>query len=243
LESSVDRNTAAVILETIPATAGILIPSPGYYPAIREICDRYGALLILDEVQTGLGRTGRMWAIDEWNVVPDLMVLGKGMSGGLYPLSVVCYRENANRFLREHPFAHLSSFGGADLGCVAATAMLDETTGPGFLEHVRAMGSRFAQGFGRLQLKHSDLVAEVRQRGLMIGFELREADMGPMMTAALGRHGVLAVFADFNPSVMQILPPLIIVAEEVDEVLDSTERALGEVAEQFTRGERLTFAI
>jgi acetylornithine/succinyldiaminopimelate/putrescine aminotransferase len=243
LDAAVDEDTAAVILETIPATAGIVVPSPDYFPAVREICDRQGALLILDEVQTGLGRTGRMWAIDEWDVVPDMMVLGKGMSGGVYPLSVVCYRENVNRFLREHPFAHLSSFGGADLGCVAAMAMLDEISKPGFLAHVRAMGRQFAQGFQRLEARHPDLVAKVRQRGLMIGFELREAAMGPMMTAALGRHGVLAVFADFNPATMQILPPLIIATEEVDEVLQSMERALGEVGEQIARGERLTFAI
>ncbi|MFQ6058135.1 MAG: aspartate aminotransferase family protein [Anaerolineae bacterium] len=236
LEQAVDDQTAAVLLETIPATAGILIPPPDFYPAVREICNRHGALLILDEVQAGLGRTGKLWGIDHWGVVPDIMVLGKGMSGGVYPLSVACYREKLDAFFREHPFIHLSSFGGAELGCVAALAMLDQITEPGFLEHVNQMGERFAAGFRRLKAKYPELVAGWRQLGLMMGFELVEDRLGPMMTYALGYHGVIAVFADFRPSTMQILPPLIIQPEEVDEVLAAMDRALAMVGDMVAAG-------
>jgi len=236
LEQAVDEQTAAVLLETIPATAGILIPPPDYYPAVREICDRHGALLILDEVQTGLGRTGKLWGIDHWGVVPDIMVLGKGMSGGVYPLSAVCYRERLDAFFQEHPFIHLSSFGGAELGCVAAMAMLDQITEPGFLEHVNRMGERFVKGFQRLKEKYPDLVAGWRQLGLMMGFELTEDRMGPMMTYALGHNGVIAIFADFRPSTIQVLPPLIIQPEEVDEVLAAMDRALTMVGEMVAAG-------
>ena len=236
LERAVDEQTAAVLFETIPATAGILIPPPDFYPAVREICDRHGALLILDEVQAGLGRTGKLWGIDHWGVVPDILVLGKGMSGGVYPLSVACYREKLDAFFQEHPFIHLSSFGGAELGCVAALAMLDQITEPGFLEHVNRMGERFAAGFQRLKAKYPELVAGWRQLGLMMGFELADDRLGPMMTYALGHNDVIAVFADFRRSTMQILPPLIIQPEEVDEVLAAMDRALAMVKEMVAAG-------
>nr|HID14893.1 aspartate aminotransferase family protein [Anaerolineae bacterium] len=224
LEQAVDEETAAVLIETIPATAGILIPPDDYFPRVREICDRTGAVLILDEVQAGLGRTGRMWAIEEWGVVPDILVIGKGLSGGVYPMSATCHRPHLDRFFQENPFIHLSSFGGASLGCVAAQACLDQITEPGFLEHVRAMGERFAAGFVDLKARYS-IVAEVRQRGLMTGFELCDDRLGPLMTMALGENGVLAVFADFCPSTIQIMPPLIIQPDEVDFVLEALDRA------------------
>jgi len=224
LEEAVDEETAAVIIETIPATAGILIPPDDYYPRVREICDRAGAVLILDEVQAGLGRTGRMWAIEEWGVVPDVLVIGKGLSGGVYPMSATCHRPHLDRFFQENPFVHLSSFGGAALGCVAALAMLDQIAEPGFLEHVRAMGERFAAGFADLKSRYP-IVAGVRQRGLMIGFEMADDRLGPLMSMALFQNGVLAVFADYRPSTIQILPPLIIQPDEVDFVLEALDRS------------------
>jgi putrescine aminotransferase len=225
LERAVQGETAAVIIETLPATAGILIPPDGYYAQVRKICDQAGALFILDEVQTGLGRTGRMWAIEEWNVVPDILVTGKGLSGGIYPMSATCHRPHLDRFFQENPFIHLSSFGGAALGCVAALAMLDQIAEPGFLEHVRIMADRFAVGFETLQATHP-LVAGVRQRGLFIGFELAGEALGPVATMLLAQHGVLAVFANHRPSTIQILPPLIIQPEEVDFVLEALDRSL-----------------
>jgi acetylornithine/succinyldiaminopimelate/putrescine aminotransferase len=224
LEEVVNEETAAVIIETIPATAGMLIPPNDYYPHVRKICDQSGTVLIMDEVQAGLGRTGRMWAIEEWNVVPDILVIGKGLSGAIYPMSATCHRPYLDRFFQENPFIHLSSFGGAELGCVAAIAMLDQITEPGFLEHVKEMGEQFAAGFANLQSRYS-IVAEVRQRGLMIGFEMSDARLGPLMSMALFQNGVLAVFADYRPSTVQIMPPLIIQPDEVDFVLGALERA------------------
>jgi acetylornithine/succinyldiaminopimelate/putrescine aminotransferase len=225
LEAHVSRETAAVIIETIPATAGILIPPDDFYPRVRQTCDAHGAQLIIDEVQAGLGRTGRLWAIDEWDVVPDIMVIGKGLSGGIYPMSATCHRPHLDAFFQENPFIHLSSFGGAALGCVAAMAMLDQITEPGFMEHVQAMGDRFEAGFVDLQSRHS-IVVGWRQRGLMIGFEVKDPRMGVAMSAVLAQNGVLAVFADHRPTTIQIMPPLIIQSEEVDFVLEALDRSL-----------------
>ena len=222
-------DTAAIIMETIPATAGMIIPPDDYYPRVRRLCDELGIVMIIDEVQAGLGRTGRLWAIDEWGVVPDIMVLGKGMSGAIYPLAVACYRPWLQAFFDQNPFAHLSSYGGADLGCAVALAMLDEITAPGFLEHVREMADRFESGFAALKEAHPDLVAGLRQRGLMMALELATPQAGTLMTGALARHGVLALFSHYRPQALQVMPPLIISGEEVDEVMEAFDKALTDV--------------
>jgi len=225
LAAAVNEQTAAVIVETIPATSGILIPPDDYYPAARGICDRHGAQLIVDEVQAGLGRSGGMWAIEEWRVVPDILVSGKGLSGGIYPMSATCHRPHLDAFFQANPFIHLSSFGGAALGCVAALAVLDQIGEPGFMEHVRAMGRRFEDGLVELRSRY-DIVADWRRRGLMIGFELAEPRMGPAMSVLLAQNGVLAVFANHRPSTLQLMPPLIIQPGEVDFVLEGLDRSL-----------------
>jgi acetylornithine/succinyldiaminopimelate/putrescine aminotransferase len=234
LEAAVDEQTAAVIMETIPATGGMLLPPADYFPRLRRLCDERGAVFILDEVQAGLGRTGRLWAIDEWGVVPDIMVLGKGMSAAIYPVAVACYRPHLQAFFDRNPFAHISTFGGSDLGCVVCLEMLDVITESGFLEHVRSMGERFAAGFAELRQRHPDVVVEARQRGLMIGLETTRAECGPLLASAMGRHGMLALFSFFRLSTLQIMPPLTISAEEVDLVLEALDASLTEVAGTLT---------
>jgi acetylornithine/succinyldiaminopimelate/putrescine aminotransferase len=225
LEAAVSQETAAVIIETLPATAGILIPPDDYYPRVRAACDAHGAQLIIDEVQTGLGRTGRMWAIDEWGVVPDILVTGKSLGGSLYPVSATCHRPHLDAFFQKNPFIHVASFGGSALGCVAALASLDQIAEPGFVEHVQTMGERFERGFHELRGRYP-LVAGWRRRGLMIGFELVEPRLGPAMVAALAQNGVLAIFANYRLSTLQIKPPLIIQSGEVDFVLEAMDRSL-----------------
>ena len=140
-------------------------------------------------------------------------------------MSATCHRPHLDQFFQENPFIHLSSFGGAALGCVAALAMLDCVTEAGFLGHVRAMAQRFATGFDALRAAYP-LVADVRQRGLFIGFDLADDSFGPLMTMLLAQNGVLAVFANHRPSTIQILPPLILQADEVDFVLAALDRSL-----------------
>src|SRR3972149_4840515 len=130
LKAAVTDDVAAVIMETIPATAGFTMPPDEWYPRVRRLCDERSVVLILDEVQAGLGRTGRLWAYEEWGVCPDIMVCGKGMSAAIYPLSTATYRQHLQSFFDDNAFAHLSSTGGSELGCVTAPAMLDPITGP-----------------------------------------------------------------------------------------------------------------
>ncbi|MBI1886732.1 MAG: aspartate aminotransferase family protein [Chloroflexi bacterium] len=236
LASMVDDDTAAVIMETIPATAGFPIPPDDWYPCIRQLCDERGVILILDEVQAGLGRTGRLWAFDEWGAVPDILVLGKGMSAAVYPLSSATYRQHLQSFFDADAFAHLSSAGGSDLACLTCLAMLDEVTKPGFLDHVRAMGDRFAAGFEALREKHPGILKRWNQRGLMIGVVMANQECGPRMVRALAKRGVISIFAGYNPEILQLMPPLIIQPDEVDEVLDALDGALGEVGQRLGQG-------
>lgn len=226
MEKAVTQETAAVILETIPATAGMIIPPDGYLQEVRKICDRQGTVLILDEVQAGLARTGKIWGCEHWEVVPDILVSGKGMSAATYPLAVCCFRPHLDKFFQQNPFVHLCSFGGSDLACITSLAMLDQITEPGFLEHVKKMGDKFALGFEELKAQFPQLVAGYRQIGLMMALELVDDRMGPMMTLALGKSGILAIFSDFRPRAIQVLPPLIITSEQVDEVLAGFQAAL-----------------
>ncbi len=230
LETAIDDQVAAVILETIPATAGFVFPPDDYYGRVREICDRRGAVLILDEVQAGLGRTGRLWAIDEWDVVPDVLVLGKGMSGGLYPMAATCYRPFLQSFFDADPFVHLSSFGGSELGCTLCLTMLNEVSSPEFLGHVNAMGTRFAAGLDLLREAHPSVLLGYRQKGLMIAVLLADRRGGPAMTRELGQRGALALFANYDPSILQAMPPLTITAADVDAVLEAMDGALGAIA-------------
>ena len=226
LDKVVDENTAAVIFETIPATLGIIIPPEDYYAGVRSMCDERGVVMIMDEVQTGLGRCGAYWCIETYGVVPDIMVTAKGLSGGIYPITATLYRDELNPFLDENPFIHISTFGGPELGCYVTLKVLDILEQPGFLKHVREMADVFAKGFATLKKKHPDVLVETRQRGMMIGLKLMNEMCGPLMTVAGLDNGIFTVYANNDTSVNQILPPLIIQKEEALEVIDRLDAML-----------------
>ncbi len=220
LEKAVDDDTAAVILEPIPATLGMPLPSPGYLAGVQRVCRSRGALFILDEVQTGLGRTGAMWCHQHDGLEPDLVVTGKGLSGGVYPIAATLMTRAVHDFFLANPFIHISTFGGADLGCVAALAALDVLESPGFLERVREASDRLANGL-------SGLPFTLRRRGLFMGLKFDAEFMGLAATKALFDQGVFAVYANNDRSVVQFLPPLIITNEECDELVARVRKAFG----------------
>jgi acetylornithine/succinyldiaminopimelate/putrescine aminotransferase len=219
LDQAIGDRTAAVIMETIPATGGYLVPAHGYFAEMRRLCDERGALLILDEVQAGLGRTGRLWAFEHFGVVPDVLVTGKGTSAGVYPIAACCFGDRVEAHFAEDPFFHPSSFAGSELGARVIEAVVDRYQDPDLLPHVNEMGARLRAGLEALVEQHPDRLVEVRGLGLMLALETRSDALGLELTKQCFRHGVLAIFAFNRQSALQVMPPLTISAEEIDEVL------------------------
>jgi acetylornithine/succinyldiaminopimelate/putrescine aminotransferase len=194
------------------------IPSPGYLAGALRLCHERGARLILDEVQAGLGRTGRLWAYQHDGVTPDVVVTGKGLGGGVYPISATLMTRELHAFFDERPFVHISTFGGAELGCVAALATLDVVEAPGFLEHVTSLAARFAEGLAGLPFR-------LRQRGLMMGLEFAVERGGQFGTKALYDAGVFATWANNDMAILQLLPPLTLTDAQADELLGAIRKA------------------
>ena len=209
LFAAVDSETAAVILEPVQGEGGVHVASDDYLPAAREVCDRTGALLILDEVQTGLGRTGRLWAQERWGVEPDLMALAKSLAGGV-PIGATLATEAVERSFKG---SHNSTFGGNALACAAGSAALDVLVRERLWERAEALGAR---GLGFLRALGSPLIREVRGLGLMIGIELKEKATPSLQ--ALAAKGVLAIGGGSN--VIRLLPPLVIPEDQWDYALD-----------------------
>ena len=226
LKDVADKNTAAIILETIPATLGIKIPDKKYIQDVRRLCDEYKIMLIMDEVQTGLGRTGKLWAFEYFDIIPDIVVLGKGLSGGIYPISATVIREPLESVFHKDPFIHISTFGGSELGCRVAKRVLEISSSSNFLNNVNIIAEKFNQGFEKLMDNHKGFLIGLRQMGLMIGIEMKDELCGPVLTKTAYDHGLLMVYANNDQSVCQCLPPLTITIEEVDIVLEKLDKAL-----------------
>lgn len=220
MRTAIDSETAAVILESIPATLGFPAPREGYLAGVAEVARSAGALLVLDEVQTGLGRTGTNWYFQQQRVEPDMVITGKALGGGLYPVSALLLTEELEAFFDANPFAYVSTFGGAEIGCVAALAVLDEIARPGFLEHVEAMGERFEHAFVGMPF-------ELRRYGLTMGLKFADEHGGAVAAKQLIDNGVFAVYAEHDHSVTQFKPPLIVDGDEVDEIAAGVGAALG----------------
>jgi acetylornithine/succinyldiaminopimelate/putrescine aminotransferase len=199
------------------------IPEKSFYPFAKELCSKTGALLIIDEVQTGLGRTGKLWGIEHFDTTPDIMVIGKGLSGGIYPMSATCFNDVLQTFFHKNPFIHISTFGGAEVGCPVAMKVLEITSNPAFFEHVNELADFFKKGFEELRTRHPEIIVGLRQLGLMMGIEMVNDLCGPVLTKIAYDRGILSIYANNNKTVSQLLPPLNIdrsVAQEIIERLD-----------------------
>jgi acetylornithine/succinyldiaminopimelate/putrescine aminotransferase len=164
-------DAACVIMETIPATYGFPMPQEGYLQAIKRACEKAGTLYIADEVQTGLMRCGEMWGIDTYGVVPDILVTGKGLSGGIYPIAAVVANERAAAWLKEDGFGHMSTFGGAELGCIAALKVIEICQRPETRSIVHYIADYVRKGLNRIQAQYPDFFVAIRQRGVVMGLE------------------------------------------------------------------------
>ena len=219
MERAIGDETAAVILEPIPATLGMPLPGPGYLLGVQELCRQRGARLIIDEVQTGLGRTGRMWCHQhEDGLEPDVVVTGKGLSGGLYPIAATLMTADLHALFDRHPFVHISTFGGAELGCAVALEVLDMVEEPGFLERVNQLGERFQSALGG---RNS---FTLRRRGLFMGLAFKVPRGGLFAAKVLHDAGIFAVYANNDTSVVQLLPPLIVDDATATTIIDTIAR-------------------
>ncbi len=225
LKKTISDDVACVILETIPATAGVLIAPEGYFSEVRELCDEHGVMMIIDEVQAGLGRTSHFWAIygglyESEKVVPDFMVLGKGMSSGIYPISTCSYKPFIEKSVfKDDPFIHISTTGGSDLGCAIACEMLDIQSDPEFLKHVKEMGKLFGKGLEEIADDNSELIKEVRGRGLIWGMEFNSEIFGQLAMLSIIKEGVLQNYCGNRKDTLIMMPPLIVKEEEIEEII------------------------
>jgi putrescine aminotransferase len=225
LDVAVSEKTAAVIFETIPATLGIIVPDKNYFKSVKKICESRGTLLILDEVQTGFGRTGTMWGFEQFGVVPDMIVMGKGMSGGIYPITATVYQKKYADFLRSDPFVHISTFGGSEIGCYAALEVLKITRNKGFLDHVKSMGKYFSGRLKQLSRRYPTLKLQVRGIGLMMGLEFKDETTALFMMKIFLDNGIYVVYSSNDPKILQFLPVLVITEKQGDEIVRLIERS------------------
>lgn len=221
LEAAVDGRTAAVILEPIQGESGVRPCTPEYLQAARRICDQRGALLIFDEVQTGIGRTGKMFAFEHYGVRPDILSLAKALGGGI-PIGVFLATEEVSRGFE--PGVHGTTFGGNPFATKVAGAVLDVVIGEKLPERAAALGAHL-----KARLERLDGVAEVRGMGLMIGVELEEGLSAPRVMRAAFERGLLVGAS--GDAVLRVLPPLVISETDADEAAGILEAAVGAVRE------------
>ena len=221
LETAITANTVAFLVEPIQGEAGVIIPPAGYFKSVREICTRNNVILILDEIQTGLGRTGRLLAEEHEGIEADLTLIGKALSGGLYPVSAVLSNDEILGVLK--PGEHGSTFGGNPLACAVARTALKVLIEEGMVENARAMGTHFLTGLRQIK---SSAVKEVRGRGLMIAIELHpQAGGARRYCDALRRRGVLC--KDTHDHTIRVSPPLVLTHDEINWALEQFDAVLG----------------
>ncbi len=218
LRSTIDEDTAFVILEPIQGESGIIVAPDGFLQDVRKLCDEKGILLIFDEIQAGLGRTGRLWACDHWNTAPDILCLAKGIAGGV-PMGATLVRPDILAAMSKGE--HSSTFGGNPLSCAAGIATLHALTQDGLIENSEKMGKLFREGLEKLKEKHT-IIREIRGKGLMIGVELKFEVKDVLMN--LMKEGVLMLYSGRN--ILRILPPLVITKEDITKVLETLDVVL-----------------
>ncbi len=213
LKNMVDDDTCAVMLETIQGEGGVHVPSRDYFKQVREICDEHHALLILDEIQCGMGRTGKFFAFENYGIKPDVVTLAKGLAGGVPIGAFMCTEAVAQSM---QPGDHGTTFGGNPLACAAANVVLDTVATPAFLRHVSTVGRDFKEKLTVLQKRFPNLIKEIRGEGLILGAELTKP--GRRIVELCMKHGAIINCTVGN--VLRFIPPLIVTEDQVDELIE-----------------------
>jgi acetylornithine/N-succinyldiaminopimelate aminotransferase len=214
--AAIDDETAGFLVETVQGEGGMTAGTPEFIQGLRKACDEHGLLLILDEIQCGYGRTGKMWAYEHYGITPDILTAAKGIGGG-FPLGACLATEEAAKGMVIG--THGSTYGGNPLGMAAGQAILDVMLEDGFFEHVAKMGDRLRQAFEQMIPNHDHLFEEIRGKGLMLGIKLKEPAVARDFVAHLrDNHGLLTVAAGEN--VFRVLPPLVIDESHIAECVE-----------------------
>lgn len=223
-DAAAAEDAAAILVEPVQGEGGIFVATPEYLRALREIADEFGLMLVFDEVQCGMGRTGRLWAHEWAGIAPDIMASAKGLGGG-FPVGAVMASEKAASGMK--PGLHGSTYGGNPLAMVAAKTVLDVVSEPAFLEHVEKTAASLCGKLERIAGKHSSVIEEVRGAGLLIGLKCR-VPAGDLQTALREQQGMLTVGAGEN--VLRVLPPLTIDESHVSEAVEKIDAACAGLA-------------
>lgn len=226
------RDVAAVLMETIPATYGFPMPEEGYLPTVKKLCERYDALYIADEVQTGLMRCGTLWGITRYGVEPDILVTGKGISGGIYPIACCVLNERSGQWLKQDGFGHISTMGGAELGCIVAMKVLEITQRPQVALMVRYISDFIRAGLDQIRDLYPDFFIGIRQHGVVMGLEFNHPQGAKPVMKHLYRNGVWAIFSTLDPRVLQFKPGILMSQAMCEEVLARVEVAIGAAREE-----------
>ena len=227
---AVGVHIAGVVLEPIQGEAGGVVPPDDYFPRARELCTRYGALLIVDEIQTGMGRTGKMWGVDHWNITPDIMCVGKSIGGGVMPLSAFISTAKIWEVMIPNPIIHSTTFGGNPLACAAGLAAIQVTLEEDLPGQAAAKGEFLLRELGCLQQKYPQVLKEAHGKGLLIGMEFPVQEIGWQVASGLFKRGVLVAGTYSKAQVIRIEPALGIPMELLQEMLNRLEDTFQEVA-------------
>ncbi|HTS89323.1 MAG TPA: aminotransferase class III-fold pyridoxal phosphate-dependent enzyme [Gemmatimonadales bacterium] len=227
---AVGQLPAAVVVEPVQGEAGGVVPPDDYLPRVRAACTRYGALLIADEIQTGMGRTGRLWGVDHAGVVPDIMCLGKSLGGGVMPLSAFVSTPAIWEVLIPNPIIHSTTFGGNPIACVAGIAAIEVTLEEDLPRQAAEKGDRILTALGALRRKYPQVLTDAHGRGLLIGMEFPSDEIGFQCAAGLFKRGVLVAGTYSKARTIRIEPALGIPVPLVDEMLNRLDDTFREIA-------------
>ena len=223
------KGVAGVIMEPVQGEAGAIVPPDDFWPRIRKACDEYGALLIADEVQTGMGRTGKLFGVEHWDTVPDIMCLGKALGGGVMPLSAFVSTPKIWKVLEKNPFIHTSTFGGNPLACAAGIAAIHVTLEEDLAGQAMKKGKYLLGALTTLQTRYDRVLRKAQGKGLLLGMEFENTEIGYKVVSGLFKRGVLVAGTLTNSRVVRIEPALNIPDEMIDQVLEILEDTLKEV--------------
>jgi putrescine aminotransferase len=223
---------AAVLMEPIQGEAGAIVPPDEFWPRLRELTQHYGALLIADEVQTGLGRTGALWGVDHWKVAPDILATAKALGGGVMPVGAFCSTEEIwQSMMTPNPFIHTSTTGGGPLACSAAIAAIRVTLRDRVWEQAAAKGAYLMPKLKELAARYPQMFESITGRGLLIGMHFKDAEVGYKVAAGLFRRGVLVAGTLTSAHTIRIEPPLVITQGQLETVLDRLSETVQQVGQ------------